>query len=86
MSDHRDPAPEDTPVLGNWYTAEGNLWEATVRYEIAQQAAILQLALTSDELDGLAAGVAVELYHRWSITPIHPVPTGFEPRDGIDRE
>src|SRR3954447_26429896 len=71
---------DDGPILGQWYTALGNWWEASVRTEIASQLALMpDLELTDDQIDRLTWGVAVELDYRWNISPKREIPPGYEP-------
>jgi len=88
--DWRMDDDDSAEVLGQWYMAEGNWWEATVRTEIASQLSIMNVELSQEQVDLLAWGVAVELHYRWKITPPGPTPPGFEPTvfpdDGIVRE
>ena len=67
--------------LGQWSTAEGNYWEATVREELetAVRATGSHAPLSPDELDATASVLALGLKDLWEITPRFAVPTGFEP-------
>lgn len=67
--------------LGQWSTAEGNYWEATVREELetAVRAARLPAAPSPDDLDRTASMLALGLKELWEVTPRFPVPAGFEP-------
>lgn len=66
--------------LGQWSTAEGNYWEATVREELATAAAgTPDAALTEDQLDRVASALALGLKDLWEMNPRFPVPSEFEP-------
>ena len=72
---------DDEPILGQWYEARGNWFEASVREELLAQLAIMDLSetLSDRQLDELAYGVAVELDYKWIIEGRGPVPDGYEP-------
>ena len=81
MCQTRSVSDDETPILGQWYEAKGNWFEASVREEIQNQLAIMGLSETLSErqVDTLAWGVAVELDYRWNIEGKEPVPDGYEP-------
>ena len=77
----RSVSDDGRPILGQWYDAKGNWFEASVREELLAQLSIMGVSevLSERQLDELAWGLAVELDYRWKIEGKGPVPDGYEP-------
>ncbi|MBI5161290.1 MAG: hypothetical protein HY996_07750 [Micrococcales bacterium] len=74
-------ADEGRGRLGQWSTAEGNYWEATVREELVLglTGADADDTLTTAQLDEIAGAMALGLKYLWDTSSRYPVPRGFEP-------
>jgi len=74
---------ERKKVLG-WDSAKGNYFQASVREELSYHADLMSIALTEQEIEKLAWGIAVELDSAWTFEPNGSVPPGYEPEASDD--